>query len=220
LYNKQQKKSMPSHLIYRELRLLLLVALVTFFRFRIKGKHNIPKKGSFIVAGNHTSYLDPIAVGVSMPMVVHFIAKEELVGPGLFGSVMSKIGMVPVKRGSQDVGVIKESLKYLRQGQVVGIFPEGGRVETPGFGEPRLGIGMLAAHSKVPVLPMYVKGTENLLSKRKKFGIPERIEARIGEPLEFKEDKNVHHKKDMYKEFSDKVMKSIANLKSAYEIGY
>ena len=188
--------------------------LKIFFRFRVEGKHNIPQEGSFIAASNHVSYLDPAVLGSSIPKILHFMAKEELFNIKFFGSFLRKVAAYPVRRDYRDFGAIKESLKILKKGDSIGLFPEGGRMSGPEFGEPYLGIGMLAAHSGVPVLPIYIKGTGKILSKTAKFGGFKSVTAYIGEPMRFDEGSEGNlEKKDLYREFSNKVMEHIANLK-------
>ena len=63
---------------FRISRLALLIFLKIFFRLKVEGQENIPKKGGFILAPNHTSYLDPPVAGTASPRMVTFMAKEEL----------------------------------------------------------------------------------------------------------------------------------------------
>jgi len=207
---------MASYNTFYLVRFTCFVVLKLFCRFRVVGRDNIPRKGSFIVASNHKSYLDPPAVGVAIPQVVHFMASDYLFN-GLFGYIMRKVATYPVRRGERDVGVIKESLKLLKKGDVIGVFPEGRRIEGPGFGEPALGVGMLAAHSGVPVLPVFVKGSDEALPKHAKFINFRPVEARIGKPLRFEGFGNASSKKEAYQLFSNKVMESIAQLKGRDE---
>jgi len=209
---------MPSsYVLYFIIRATCGLILKIFFRLRVKGLENVPKSGSFIVAGNHTSYVDPVAVAAAIPNVMHFMAKRELFSVRFLGALLKRIAVFPVTRGEPDLGAIKKALRLLKVGRPVVIFPEGGRVETAELGEAELGVGMLAARSKVSVLPVYVGGSHKVLSKQSESVHFTPIEVCIGKPLKMEYDKNVSKKKEAYKEFSNKVMERIAQLKKNYE---
>lgn len=202
---------MSSYITYYLVRFTCAVIVKLFCGLRIEGRENIPQKGSFIVASNHKSYLDPPAVAAAIPQIVHFMARDSLF-TGLFGVLMRKLATYPVRRGEHDIGAIKESLKMLKKGEVIVVFPEGSRIEGPGFGEPALGVGMLAAHSGVPVVPLLVKGSGEALPKHAKIIKRNLVVVRIGRPIRFKDFEYTADKKEAYQAFSNKVMESIALL--------
>jgi len=179
----------------------------------VVGRENVPKEGPFIVASNHKSYVDPPAVSVAIPQVVHFMAQDDLYTSPL-GGIIRRVATYPVRRGEHDISAVKESLKMLKRGDVIGVFPEGRRVEGPGFGKPELGVGMIAAHSGVPVVPIFVKGNADALPKHAKFINFSPVEAHIGKSLRFEGLGNASSKKEAYQLFSNKIMESIAQLKN------
>ena len=206
---------MPSYPLYWIIRNTSFIIFKICLAFRVKGKENIPKKGNFIIASNHISYLDPVAVGISVPCLVHFMARDDLFNIKFFGTILKNVAAFPVKRGYRDFEAMKRSLKMLKEGKVIAIFPEGTRIEAPELGEPELGIGMLAARSRVSVLPIFVKGTNEALPKHAKFMRFKPVEVRIGEPLEFKGYKDTLEKKQDYRKFTYKIMESISNLRDS-----
>jgi len=178
----------------------------------VKGRENVPKEGPFIAAGNHASYLDPIGVAIAVPRVLHFMARDDLFRVPIFGSYLRALAIYPVKRGSADLRAMKDSLRLLKQGNAIGIFPEGTRTPGPGFGKPQPGVGMLAAHSGVPVVPVLIKGGRGAWPKQARFIKFRPMEARIGKPLKFEGHRDGTGRREAYQEFSDKIMESIALL--------
>lgn len=197
---------------YRITRAICFVAFKVCFRFRVKGIDNVPKEGPFIAAGNHVSYLDPIAVAVAVPRPLHFMARDTLFRVPIFGSYLRAAAIYPVKRGSGDLKAMKDSLRLLKQGNAIGMFPEGTRIPGPGFGKAEPGVGMLAARSGVPVVPVFIKGGGEAWPKRARFIKLRPMEARIGKPLKFEAHRDGIGRREAYQEFSDKIMESIALL--------
>jgi len=155
---------------------LLFLILKLFFRFQVKGREYIPKKGGFILASNHISYLDPLVLGVACPRQLNFMAKEDLFKNPLFSWLISRVGSFPVKRESADISALKEAMQRLRDGKALLLFPEGRRSEadavTP---QPHGGIGFLATKANVAVVPALIKGTEKALPKSSRFIRPAKI---------------------------------------------
>ena len=156
-------------MLYSILRLLSAIILKILFRFKAKGLEHIPKRGGFILASNHVSYLDPIAVGVACPRKLNYMAKKELFCTPLASRFFSAINVFPVKRDSADLSALKEAMRRVRRGEPLVLFPEGSRRFDGASHEPYSGIGFLAAKLNVPVIPAFVKGTEKALPAGAKF---------------------------------------------------
>lgn len=169
-------------MLYSFCRFLCAVFIKTFNRLEAKGLENIPKEGAFIVASNHVSFLDPVAVGVACPRPLDFIARADLF-KGLFAWLLPKIGVVPIRRNSADTSALKEAMRRLRKGRALAIFPEGARAPEPEAAKPQAGIGFLAAKLQVPVIPAFVRGTSEALPKGAKFIRPTKISVLFGEQI-------------------------------------
>jgi 1-acyl-sn-glycerol-3-phosphate acyltransferase len=168
-------------MLYRVLWFLSKVILKVLFRTEIIGRENIPDKGGFILAGNHISNLDPIALGVACPYRLNFMVKEELFANRLLSNFFSKLGCFPVKRGSADLSAIKEAIRRLSNNGVLCIFPEGRRQEAAiPQGTPHRGVGFLASKLGIDVLPAFVDGTDKILPRGRKFIRPGRIRVTFG----------------------------------------
>lgn len=134
----------------------------TWGRLEVRGAELLPD-GPLLVAGNHDSYWDPVAVGIAgLPhRQIRALAKASLWKPGL-GKILDGMGQIPIDRGAGDLGALARAIEELRDGACIGIFPEG----TRSLGRElraRSGIGRLAA--AVPgtsVVCVRVKGTVDL----------------------------------------------------------
>ena len=96
-------------------------------RMRVIGIENVPHEGPLIVACNHVSYVDPVALGVALPRRVWYMAKAELFHIPVLGPTIAALGAYPVDRGKGDVAAIRGSVRVLKEGKAIGIFPEGTR---------------------------------------------------------------------------------------------
>lgn len=170
-------------MLYDISRLLLLLLFKIFFRIRASGCENIPKKGGFILASNHTSYLDPIALGVASPRKLNFMAKHDLFIYPLFSRLLMAVGAFPVKRDSPDASALKEAIRRLKKGKALVLFPEGSRKVNAVSFEPQPGIGFLAVKSEVCVVPAFIKGTDTALPKGARFIRPSRINVQFGQQI-------------------------------------
>ena len=149
-------------ILYRFCRFICLVICKLLFNLKVYGREYIPRQGGFIIAANHVSYLDPILVSVACPRVINFMAKEELFRNRLFGGFLAMIRVFPVNRHSQDFGAIRQALLRLRQGQILGLFPQGQRGTALDSDKNKQGVGFFAVKGKVSVIPTFVRGSSPL----------------------------------------------------------
>ncbi len=131
------------------------------FGLRIVGVENVPREGGLIVAANHISNLDPPVLGVSMPRPVSYMAKKELFAMPVLGWVISHLNAFSVDRQAGGTAALRASLRMLKEGRCVGVFPEGGR-NVGGDNAIKGGAAFLAAASGVPVVPAAIVGTRRL----------------------------------------------------------
>jgi 1-acyl-sn-glycerol-3-phosphate acyltransferase len=166
--------------LYGLIKVSLRPLTALFFDAKVVGAENVPMTGPLVVASNHVSYWDPPVLGTWFPRTIHFMAKRELWKMGPLGALISAVHAFPVDRESADVGAIRHALRVLKDGGVVGIFPEGRRNQS-GDAQARNGAVLLAATARCPVVPVALIGT-NVASKRLRGS---HVEVRIGEPLRF-----------------------------------
>lgn len=174
------------------------------FRWKILGYKNIPERGPLIICSNHISWFDPPLVGCMIRRrKVYFMAKEELFKFFLFGWVLRKIGVFPVKRGLPDRRAIRQALKLLGEGKVVGMFPEGRRSKTGRLQEPLNGVALIALKSRAPILPVAIIGPYRLFQP---------VKVVIGSLLTFEDFTDRKNKTEVLKQVSHRIMGEIGRL--------
>lgn len=156
-------------MFYSTLRFISFVILKTLMRLKVQGSDNIPEKGGFILASNHVSYLDPVALGVACKRKLNYMAKQELFRGPLSSRFFRMLHCFPVKRDSADLSAMKEAMRRVRAGGGLLLFPEGSRRFGSDSQGPYAGIGFLTAKLNVPVIPAFVKGTDKALAPGAKF---------------------------------------------------
>ena len=151
------------------------------YNYHVIGREKVPDGGCVLVA-NHTQWADPVLVGTALgnqyPLVA--MAKKELFQIKLLGPLISALGAFPVDRGTADIGAIKTSLKAVKEGKKLLIFPEGGTKHKAGD-EAKVGAAMIAARTGAPIVPIYI--SENKKFRSKVFGdayIPEKTKSKDG----------------------------------------
>lgn len=127
--------------------------LSRFSGIRLYGRENIPRSGRLILAGNHSTTLDPFLASLGTSRIVHYMAKKELFQNKLYAWLMTEGGTFAVDRSSKaDIGAIRKALEVLGGEGVLGIFPQG----TRGGAEVLDGVSYLALKGKAPIVPMCI----------------------------------------------------------------
>lgn len=143
-------------MLYVGFRWLFRVFFKLFFRLKVIGKENIPESGAVILCSNHISVLDPPILGTPLKRKVRFMAKQELFQIFIFGKIITRLGAFPVKRGGISKDSIKTTLTILRNGGVLGIFPEGTRNSQSGA--VKRGAATFAIRSDAAIIPVAIIG--------------------------------------------------------------
>jgi 1-acyl-sn-glycerol-3-phosphate acyltransferase len=188
---------------------MMKLALVSLTCWRVNGKENVPRNGPLIVVSNHLSMVDPPLLSASIPRRIVFMSKEELFRS--WGRVFVRaFGAFPVHRGTLDREAIRQAMRVLNNGQVLGIFPEGGRNKSHALEKAELGAALIALRSGAPILPVGISGTENVKGPRMIFRQP-RITVTIGQPFYLSENKE-RPTRERLVEATDVIMRRIAEV--------
>jgi len=129
-------------MVYYLTCIITYIFLSLFCKWEIRGRHNVPKKGAFIIASNHSSYLDPpiLAIGC-FPKFLNFMGKEELFEGGFWRWYCLNTGCIPLRRKSGDFRAMKICIRKIKDGQPLALFPEGERSLDGNIGQAQPGIG-------------------------------------------------------------------------------
>lgn len=192
---------------------LFLLFFKVYLGFKVIGRENVPKTGAFIFASNHTSFLDPILLGVSLRRSLNYMARETLFKKRCLAWVLRHIHVFPIRRHKSNFKAIKESLGLLARGKPLVIFPEGTRSKDRNLKRGKRGIGFIAAKAKVPIIPAYIKGSFEALPRGVSTLRRHPVRVYIGKPMDF--DFEVRDK-DAYQRISDEIMGKITELRERY----
>jgi 1-acyl-sn-glycerol-3-phosphate acyltransferase len=171
---------------YRVIRMFFWVVFHTIWPLRSSGEENVPREGAAVIVSNHLSLIDPFVVGFAAKRLVNFMGKEELFRMPVLGFLIRKLGSFPVDRSRRDPAAMRIAMTVLKDGELLGMFPEGTRSTTGEMIEFRAGAARLAARTHVPLIPAAVFNTNHALPPGK-FVRPARIAVRFGEPFELTE---------------------------------
>ncbi len=153
----------PYHWIYFPLGKLIIGGLLRILgRFRVHGRGRIPKAGGLLLVCNHLSDCDAGVVQLACSRPIHFMAKSELFLMKGVGLALKMYGSFPVKRGNADLTALRRAINFLRDGQVVCVFPEGQVSETGKLQELMPGVALIVRKSGATVLCGGIKNS-NLL---------------------------------------------------------
>ena len=156
-------------MFYRFIYFLIRIIATPLFRIRVHGIENIPKDEKYIICANHKSFLDPIFVALAINRQVHFIAKKELFEIPILKSILKKLNAIPAQRDGKDLSVLRDSIKLIKKGKILGIFPEGTRVKKVSEENMKTGVAMIASRAGADVIPVFINSNYKFRSKVEVF---------------------------------------------------
>lgn len=200
--------------LYQLCRRSLKAFLLVYNRMEVHGQEHIPATGACIIAANHVSFLDPPVVGaVVRSRVVRFMARDTLAGNHFLKWWMRSVATVTISRERGDIGALKRALQALRDGDCLGLFPEGTRSPDGELKPAKGGIGFLMGKAGVPVVPVYVDGTYNAFSRNHRVIRPCKVRAFVGPPIQPAELAALGSDRASYEKVGALVMERIAALR-------
>ena len=155
--DRQNKKEFTP--IYRFGRLVGRFIMRVLCPSRITGRKIIKSmKAPYMLIANHQSALDPLVVGALCPYEVRFLGKQELTGSRFTRWLLGQLHMISIARHESDLEAMRKAAKVLREGHVLGIFPEGTRHLPEMMATVESGAAFLAIRHQVPLVPVYIHG--------------------------------------------------------------
>lgn len=172
---------------FRFLRFVLAPIFKLYYNPTIIGKENIPKEGSILIVGNHKHLMDQCLAIISTKRVIHYMAKKEYFD-GKFAWFFKLAGCIPVDRSKKDENAKSSGLEVLRNGEVLGLFPEGTRNRTENFLLPfKFGAVSMANKTDSYLVPFGITGDYKFRSKN--------LTIRFGKPFKACDDLEKANKK-------------------------
>lgn len=196
---------------YVMIHTLLALPARLLFRVHAVGRENEPRResGPYLLCANHQTVLDVVFLCATLRhQQPHFMGKEGVFRVPLFGTLVRWLGAYPVARGRNDVGAVKHTIKLLQSGRSVGIFPQGTRCAGKDIRDTHVkaGVAMIAAHTQVPILPVYIG------MKEQTWKFLRRVDVVIGKPMPFESFGYDKEKPGEYARISNEIFEEICRL--------
>ncbi|MBN2022411.1 MAG: 1-acyl-sn-glycerol-3-phosphate acyltransferase [Pirellulales bacterium] len=159
---------------------ILQLGWVTLYRVRVSGRENIPAEGPVLLASNHQSHFDPPLIGACCPRRANYMARRTLFPFAPFAWLLNSLGAFPIDRDGVGLAGVKETLRRLRRGEPVLVFPEGTRTYDGRIAPFRPGLAALAARSRAAIVPVGVAGAYDAWPRWRPLPGPGRLVVHFG----------------------------------------
>jgi 1-acyl-sn-glycerol-3-phosphate acyltransferase len=169
---------------YRVMRFFIADGSRALYRVKVIGGEHVPKTGGFVLAPSHRSMMDiPFAAAITHRRI-RFMGKEALFRVPVLGTLFTWLGGFPVARDGTDRKAVRDSVTMLEAGEVLCVYPEGTRQHGPKIQPLQPGAAYLALRSGVPIVPIGIAGSEEILRDHS-APIPHfrRVVITVGEPI-------------------------------------
>jgi 1-acyl-sn-glycerol-3-phosphate acyltransferase len=193
--------------------------LKTLFRPWVKGLDNVPAEGAAILASNHLSFSDSIFMPLMVPRPVVFLAKSEyFTGKGIKGKLTAAFfrltNQLPMDRsgGAASALSLNAGMEVLKNGSLLGIYPEGTRSPDGRLYRGKVGVARLALEARVPVIPVAMIGTDKVQPIGKRMPNIRRIGMIFGEPLDFSRYYGMEDDRLIQRSVTDEIMYELMRL--------
>ncbi|MDF1745547.1 MAG: lysophospholipid acyltransferase family protein [Gimesia sp.] len=196
----------------------------------IKANRRCPFPGdsAAIIIANHRSPADPLILWCNshlgnpektMRCISFLMAREYYELPGLVGWIARAMHSIPVDRDGRDVVPVREALRKLKQGDLIGVFPEGGIQDTRPIGESNSGIAFLALRSKAPVYPVYINNSPRGKNMIAPFYSRAETSLVYGEPIDLSAWYDRRASREVLEEVTTLMMERLAELGDTVYLG-
>src|SRR3989338_210658 len=195
---------------------LIFAPIIDIWIKEINGLNNIPVQGPFVIAANHESYMDHLIIVKTFVMhlnkKIHFLSKKEHFSNSIKSIWHGWAGAIPLDREAKGTEALKWAIKALKSRNIIGIHPEGTRTLTGKLQRGKTGVARLALAARVPVVPVGLIGTFEILPKGKYIPELKKATMNIGKPLYFDKYYSKKITKKLLREITNKIMKEVAKL--------
>jgi 1-acyl-sn-glycerol-3-phosphate acyltransferase len=213
--------------LYLIARFILRPLFLLAFRPTITGRENVPANGPFIIASNHLSFIDSMAIPLMAPRRVGYLAKAEYfngsgIGGWLTRTLFTALGALPVERETHRAAqaALDTAMTVLQAGGGFGIYPEGTRSRDGRLARGKTGVAWLALTADCPVVPVAVAGTDRIQPIGASWPRPHRFSVTFGRPLTFPELHGKAGNGKARREVTDTIMEAIAELSGQEKAGW
>jgi 1-acyl-sn-glycerol-3-phosphate acyltransferase len=165
------------------LKFITRLIAVEVFNIRAFGRELVPKTGGGLVLSNHQSNLDPVMIGLACERRLNYLARTTLFNSRAFRLLVAALDAIPIDREGTGLGGLKETLKRIKRGEYVLIFPEGTRTPDGEVHAIKPGFCAIARRGKVPLVPVALDGAFDAWPRQRKFPRRAVIHVHWGQPI-------------------------------------
>ncbi len=199
-------------MLYSFLKIFIGLVFKLFYPLKVEGLENLPYKGAVILVANHSSYFDPLYLGLAIPRRINWMVLRPYYNLWWLKWFFKATSCFPVNIDKPNIETIKHALVILKQGEVLGIFPEGGRSEDGKLKKAERGVALLALKSGTSILPAAIEGAFEAYPPGAILPKPHSINVSFGHLLTFDRlDKGCIDEKTL-RITTEQIMKSIERL--------
>lgn len=202
-----------STLVYGILWILCRVVSRLFLRYRTRGVEHVPAAGGVLLAANHASYADIPLLGCGVRRRLFYLGRANLFPSPLVGGILRWLGWIPLQPERWDRKAFQSVVELLKAGRAVVIFPEGKRTLDGTIQQGKPGIGRIVAETRCPVVPVYLRGTYQVLPAGASWLRRHPVEVSFGESIDFCDECRQYQGRELYQRISQRIMARIAELR-------
>jgi len=177
-------RSLGNRIWYSLVKSFARLVFVTVYRIRSYGDNFVPETGGALVLSNHQSNLDPMAIGVVCRRRLNYVARKTLFRFPPLRWLMNSLDAISIDREGSGFGGLKETLKRLKRGEMVLLFPEGTRTADGEVQSMKPGFCAIARRAGVPLVPVALDGSFQAWPRNQRFPRRSVIRVQFGEPIE------------------------------------
>ncbi|MGD9722212.1 MAG: lysophospholipid acyltransferase family protein [Pirellulales bacterium] len=178
------QRSLPNRAWQAFLKFTCRVGSVAVLHIRCFDREKVPAAGGGVVLSNHQSNLDPVLIGLACERRLNYVARTTLFSSGLFRLLVAGLDAIPIDREGGGLGGLKETLKRIKRGEMVLLFPEGTRTPDGEVHAMKPGFCALARRSGVPLVPVALDGAFDAWPRTRALPRPAIVHVRWGDPIE------------------------------------
>jgi 1-acyl-sn-glycerol-3-phosphate acyltransferase len=223
------RPDLGKRIFYRLCRALVITPFKILFRVHVRGREKLPRSGAYVVAPSHRSLMDIFFTPYISRRRLRFMAKQELYERRFFAWLFTALGGFPVERGAADRTALRAAQDVLRGGEPLVVFPEGTRNSGPEIGTLFDGAAYLAARLGVPLVPIGVGGTEQILASGRSIPRLHRVAIVVGDPIQPRQPDGTRVRRQEIADLTAKLRvvlqecfdeaQALAGVRSASELG-
>jgi 1-acyl-sn-glycerol-3-phosphate acyltransferase len=174
---------MERNLLWKAIQFVLQNFFCFWLGYRSRGNEVLDAAHGGLVLANHQSFLDPMLIGLPLHRPISYVARDSLFKVPVIGWILRQTYVMPINRGAASTVTLRETIRRMEHGFLVGMFPEGTRTETGIVGPFKPGFVALVRRAKLPVYPVGIAGAFQALGRNSWFLKPARVRVVFGQPI-------------------------------------